>query len=126
MIRRPPQSTLFPYPPLFRSPTLANLAAKITPQFANAWIANPRGFRPTTNMPHFFNLENWPENEVVVTSEYGAGREILGGEWNRAAVAAITTFLYDRHPLDGVEPIPADVRAAADAEIGRASCRERV
>lgn len=100
-------------------PTLANLAAKITPQFANAWIANPRGFRPTTNMPHFFNLENWPENEVVVTSEYGAGREILGGEWNRAAVAAITTFLYDRHPLDGVEPIPADVRAAADAERGR-------
>ena len=100
-------------------PALTNLAAKLTPEFTNAWIADPRGFRPTTDMPHFFNLENWPEDEVVVTSEYGAGREIRGGEWNRAAVAAVTTFLYDRHPLDAAEPIPADVRAAADAERGR-------
>ena len=100
-------------------PALTNLAAKLTPEFTNAWISNPRGFRPSTNMPHFFNLENWPEEEVVVTSEYGAGREIMGGEWNRAAVAAITTFLYDRHELNAVEPIPADVRAAADAERGR-------
>ncbi len=100
-------------------PALVNLAAKLTPEFTNAWIAAPRDFRPSTDMPHFFNLENWAEEEVVVTSEYGEGREILGGEWNRAAVAAITTFLYQRHPEQAVPAMPAAVKAAADAERGR-------
>src|SRR5260221_6737104 len=32
MIRRPPRSTLFPYPPLFRSERRADIAAMLTPE----------------------------------------------------------------------------------------------
>jgi len=100
-------------------PTLVNLAAKLTSEFADAWIAHPRDFRASTHMPQIFHLENLPTDEVVVSSNYGKGRDILGGEWNDSAVGAITAFLFSNAPLQPLEPIPADVRDGADAERGR-------
>ena len=100
-------------------PTLKNLAAKLGPEFVEAWVAHPLDFRPETHMPQFFHLENLPEDEVVVVSNFGQGREMLGGEWNRNAVAAITTFLFDNHPLQPLPPIPDEVKEGSDAERGR-------
>src|SRR3989449_10797638 len=99
MIRRPPRSTLFPYTTLFRSHLRETIAA---------------------------------DGGTVL----GAYRDPLGGNWQ--ILAAL--------PLDRVEPTPyqrdlseahvARLAAAIDkldrfldpviAEIGRASCRERV
>ncbi len=100
-------------------PTLVNLAAKLTPEFADAWIAHPRDFRSSTHMPQIFHLENLPTDEVVVSSDHGKGRDILGGEWNDSAVGAIRAFLFANAPLQPLEPIPDGLRDAADAERGR-------
>jgi cbb3-type cytochrome oxidase cytochrome c subunit len=39
-------------------PALVNIAEKLQPEFAYAWIENPKNFRPTTRMPQIFHLEN--------------------------------------------------------------------
>jgi len=88
-------------------PKLANLAAKLEPEFVNAWIARPRAFRPTTHMPQIFHLENFPEDEVVTRSNYDTGeREIRGREWNDNAVAAVTAFLFAKHPKQELPAVP--------------------
>jgi len=89
-------------------PSLKNLAAKVTPDFVDPWIKEPKAFRPTTWMPQVFHLENLPDDEVVVVSEYGHGREILGREWNDSAVAAITAFLFANHPELKLPEIPVE------------------
>jgi len=100
-------------------PSLKNLAAKLTPDFVDAWITKPKAFRPTTWMPQFYHLENWPSDEVVVVSEYGSGPEIMGQQWNDTAVAAITAYLFDNHPKQDLPPIPVE----GDAERGRETFR---
>ncbi|MFT5052133.1 MAG: cytochrome c2 [Chlamydiales bacterium] len=100
-------------------PSLKNLQAKLTPGFVDAWITKPKAFRPTTWMPQFYHLENWPDDEVVVVSEYGSGPEILGQQWNDTTVAAITAYLFDNHPKQELPPIPLQ----GDAERGRETFR---
>ncbi len=39
-------------------PDLTNLAAKTTSEWAQKWVMAPKGFRPTTRMPHFWNQSN--------------------------------------------------------------------
>ena len=72
-------------------PSLKNLAAKITPDFVEPWIAGPKSFRPTTWMPQLFHLENLAPDEVVVKANYGEGAEILGQAWNEAPSARSRT-----------------------------------
>ncbi|HJP03116.1 MAG TPA: c-type cytochrome [Planctomycetota bacterium] len=96
-------------------PSLVNMQAKLKPDFIASWVAAPRSFRPMTWMPQIFHLENFAAEEVVVTSEWGAGRDILGAEWSDTAVASIVAFLTDRTELREQAPIPV----AGDAERGR-------
>lgn len=100
-------------------PSLKNLQAKLTPEFASSWISDPKEFRPTTWMPQFFHLQNYAADEVVVQSSYGdpeqGSRPILGEEWNDAAIAAVTAFLVDSAPARPFDPIPV----AGDAHRGR-------
>lgn len=98
-----------------RGPSLKNLQAKLTSDFVDPWIAAPRDFRPTTRMPQVFHLENYPEDEPVVTSNYGEGPEILGQAWNDTAVASITKYLFANHPEQELDPIPVD----GDPDRGR-------
>jgi len=98
-------------------PTLKNLAAKLDPDFVYSWIAKPRDFRPKTHMPQVFHLENFDPEEVVVVSEFGQGRDIMGDEWNDAAVAAVTSFLYQKAPLQALPELPSGLEG--DAERGR-------
>ena len=45
-------------------PSLARIKSKISEEFAASWIWNPRNFRPSTKMPHFFgNTNNSPVYE---------------------------------------------------------------
>lgn len=98
-------------------PTLKNLASKLDEDFVYSWIAKPREFRPKTHMPQVFHLENFDAEEVVVVSEFGQGRDIMGAEWNDAAVAAVTAFLFDKAPLQALPDLPADM--TGDADRGR-------
>ncbi len=100
-------------------PSLKNILAKVDEDWIASWVANPRGFRPTTWMPQLFHLENWAPEQEIVKSDYGKGRVILGQEWNDSAVAAITAFVADRAPVQELPPIPAD----GDAQAGREGFR---
>ena len=45
-------------------PTLVNIDSKVSKEFAYSWVWNPRNFRPSTKMPHFFgNTNNSPIRE---------------------------------------------------------------
>ncbi len=102
-------------------PSLKGIAQKTTPEFVASWIANPRGFRPSTWMPQFFHLENWPEDDTVVVSQYGQGREIKGREWNDTAVAAITAFVLDRARQEPAPEVPLEGDPARGKELFRVS-----
>ena len=39
-------------------PSLRRIAEKTNEEWARRWIQQPRGFRPDTKMPHFYNLSN--------------------------------------------------------------------
>ncbi len=39
-------------------PSLRRIAEKTNEEWARRWINSPRGFRPDTKMPHFYNLSN--------------------------------------------------------------------
>ncbi|MBM3976183.1 MAG: c-type cytochrome [Planctomycetes bacterium] len=102
-------------------PSLKNLLAKLTPEFVASWVADPKAFRPTTRMPQFFNLENFADDAVIAKSKYGEGRDVLGREWNDAAVAAVTAFLQQRHPLQALPKPPAEGDALRGREAFRLS-----
>jgi cytochrome c2 len=102
-------------------PSLKNLMAKLTPEFVASWVAHPKAFRPTTRMPQIFNLENFADDEVVVKSKYGEGRDLNGREWNDAAVAAVTAFLQARHPVQKIPAMPLEGDALRGREAFRLS-----
>ncbi len=96
-------------------PSLARVLQKTRKEFVDAWVANPKAFRPTTWMPQIFHLENYGPDVVIAASEYGEGREIKGDEWSDAAIAAVTAFVGNR---SAKEPLPA-IPVAGDAARGR-------
>lgn len=96
-------------------PSLVNVASKLELNFMASWITNPKEFRPTTWMPQIFHMENFASDKVVVTSEYGAGRDIMGQEWNDSAIAAISAYLMGASSESDTSPIPVD----GDPERGR-------
>ncbi|MFO0841350.1 MAG: c-type cytochrome [Gemmataceae bacterium] len=66
-------------------PSLRRLSEKVTQDWTAKWVFDPRGFRPDTRMPHFYNLstnskeylakeapeqENFPAAEVQAISHY--------------------------------------------------------
>lgn len=100
-------------------PSLLNLQSKVEPGWIAAWVTNPKEFRPTTWMPQFFHLENYAADQVVSVSQYGKGREILGGEWDDAAIDAVVAFLQSRAPKRKYPPLPVE----GDVEQGRETMR---
>lgn len=45
-------------------PSLYRLAEKTNATWTRQWLDGPRGFRPSTRMPHFYNLSNNSENDL--------------------------------------------------------------
>ena len=100
-------------------PSLTNMQAKFSGDWAFSWIEDPKAFRPTTWMPQIFHLENYDAGEVVAVSEYGAGREIMGDEWSSASIESVVAFLQDRAPKRDLPALPV----AGDAYTGRETMR---
>jgi cytochrome c2/plastocyanin len=105
-------------------PSLLQSRGKLTREFAEAWIAKPRDFRPTTWMPQVFHLENYGANETVVVANYGEldadglpKREIKGQEWNDNAAAAVARFLFANHEQQEFPPVPFPGNAERGREV---------
>lgn len=63
-------------------PSLRHIASKTTPEWLTYWTEEPRRFRPTTNMPQFFNLTNNSDEH--------------GKAFTKVELAAITHYLFDK------------------------------
>ena len=98
-------------------PSLLQMKGKLAADWVESWIAHPRDYRPTTWMPQVFHLENYGHDEVVVQSNYGQGRDILGKEWNENAVAAVTEFLYANHEDTQFPDLPVQGNAERGREV---------
>src|SRR3712207_9271943 len=103
MIRRPPRSTLFPYTTLFRSATLTRWVSRATKRYGSAFLSVGRVQSPT----------------LVLISERERERRAFTPEpyWEIEATLQNGEAFTARH---------ANGRFKEEAEIGRASCRERV
>ncbi len=101
------------------APRLAGIAQKTRKEWVDAWIANPKAFRPTTWMPRIFHLENFAPDVVVARSGYGKGREMMGDEWSDAAIAAASAFVFSRADDAPLPEIPVE----GDVERGRETFR---
>src|SRR3712207_9185626 len=112
MIRRPPRSTLFPYPTLSRSPRVVpgpgEIPAKDIDLPAGVEILNPD--------VHIATLDKKTKLELYLT--IGRGRGYRPAEENKSPDQPIGVI-----PIDSIF---SPVRRVAYSEIGRASCRERV
>ncbi|MEE8524319.1 MAG: c-type cytochrome, partial [Thermoanaerobaculia bacterium] len=77
-------------------PALGGIAAKTSPAWAFQWLAAPRAFRPSTWMPHFFDLD-------------AAGRERQVAE-----IRAIVVYLWESSRVAAFDEPPR-----GDAAAGR-------
>lgn len=102
-------------------PSLKGIRQKTDKEWVDSWIAGPRDFRPTTRMPQIFHLENYGVEDVVVVSEYGTGREMLGQEWSDAAVAAVAAFVWDSASDEAPPEIPVEGDPKRGREVFRLS-----
>jgi len=100
-------------------PTLAKITQKTDEQFIQAWVKNPKQFRPTTWMPQIFHLENFSADTEVVHSEFGAGRVMMGDEWSDTALHAVVKFILSRASGEKLPALPVE----GDAMRGRESFR---
>lgn len=92
-------------------PSLAHIESKLDRGFAEQWIYNPRAFRPSTWMPHFFMQEN---NGPGSESEWDPDPDLR----SRVEIAAMVQYLYAvSTPWTNMERPPADL--TGDADRGR-------
>lgn len=93
-------------------PSLHNLPAKTSRDWAFKWIKDPKAFRPTTKMPRFFDLEN-------TSDPYYLAR-------NNVETQAIVSYLFDvGKPLD-LQPLPSGLTgdpARGKALVTDVGCR---
>lgn len=84
-------------------PALYGLSGKTSKEFLFNWIKDPKGFRPTTRMPKFFDLANTSEPEYLAR--------------NNVETHAIVSYLYDGSEPRERDAIPAGL--SGDAARGR-------
>jgi mono/diheme cytochrome c family protein len=96
------------FPSAAIGPALDGIAAKTDPAWAFQWLAAPRAFRPSTWMPHFFDLGD----------EAGRDRQI-------AEIRAIVVYLWERSRAADFDEPPsgdADSGRALFASVGCSAC----
>lgn len=78
-------------------PSLKHIASKTTREWLTHWTEEPKRFRPTTNMPQFFNQTN--------------NSDAHGKDFSKAELAAIAYYLFDKsqelkydEPASGYKP----------------------
>jgi cbb3-type cytochrome oxidase cytochrome c subunit len=84
-------------------PSLFRLAEKTNEDWVTRWVWSPRGFRPTTKMPHFYGLSN-NHPDVLAKADDQATRDQK--DFPSAEVEAIAHYLVheSRNYLDGNDP----------------------
>ena len=83
-------------------PSLDNVSAKVTPEWALAWVRNPRGWRAKTRMP---NLWPWPLDPASKRPVPQGSPEY--DKWQvqmREETVAIASFLFDRSENPATRP----------------------
>ncbi len=98
-------------------PTLAKILQKTSREFINAWVTDPKAFRPTTWMPKIFHLENYAADQKIVDSNFGTGRAMMGDEWSDAALRAVATFVTNRSATEALPEIPVEGDALRGKEV---------
>lgn len=123
-----------------RGPDLRRVAAKLTPDWATKWVLDPRGFRPTTHMPHFFHQSNTGGRpslgELTVDADLGDAlwhnqSDAYVDDWrrrNEVEAGAIVAYVFETSRAhlaqDGYEPLPAPA-GRGDAARGRELFEQR-
>ena len=103
-------------------PPLQRIATKTTPEWAAKWILAPRGFRPTTKMPHFFGLSNTRdtvhgnEHAPFTDKESGVRRSPV----DDAIVAGLVDYIWSLSETKG-DP---ELQGKGDATRGEALVRQ--
>lgn len=87
-------------------PSLQGVAGKLDREWMIRWLNDPRKFRPSTNMPSFFNLAN----------HHGAGDK----ETNDAVIESIVTYLLKNSQKVELQKLPAEGDAARGEELVKA------
>ncbi|MBM3984618.1 MAG: c-type cytochrome, partial [Planctomycetes bacterium] len=123
-------------------PDLTNLAAKTTEDWARKWVLAPKGFRPTTRMPHFYNQSNTggePGREIVAGlvelhddgKSWNNNADRWVGDWrarNDVEARAVTAYVFERSrqglQATGYQPAKPP-SGAGDAAAGKRLFTER-
>ena len=96
-------------------PDLTRIASKLETGFTEQWVFNPKDFRPSTWMPHFFMQENnGPGSESHMDAD-----PVLRTE---TEVQAITEYLFAISNEWTPDPMPSGL--VGDAENGRTLFKE--
>ncbi len=95
-------------------PSLQSIASKVTPDWTLKWLKDPRGFRPSTRMPQFWDLEN-------VSSPEDLERSTVEAE-------AVSAFLFDKSARRNFPDPPVAGSAARGqqlvAQVGCMGCHQ--
>lgn len=81
-----------------RGPDLTHVVSKTDPEWAYNWVMDPKGFRPDTTMPRFFDLDNTSNSYWI--------------ERNNVEVDAIVAYVFDSSS-------PVDLEAAPRGDVVR-------
>ena len=106
------------------APTLAKIPAKVTQEWMEKWLLNPKEFRANTYMPQFWGLDN---NRAGMKYTSQDGKQTF--DWadrNIAEIHAITEFVFHRADatVDSPAPPPGNPENGKKlvAEVGCYGC----
>ena len=86
------------------APTLTKIQAKVTKEWMEKWLLNPKEFRANTYMPQFWGLDN---NRAGMKYTSQNGKQTFDwGDRDIAEVHAITEFVFNRADATVDEPAP--------------------
>jgi cbb3-type cytochrome oxidase cytochrome c subunit len=79
-------------------PDLSHLAAKTTEAWTRKWVMDPRGFRPTTRMPHFWNQSNAGE-QMSGDIPWFNNKDRFVADWRartQVEARAVVAYVFDK------------------------------
>lgn len=104
-------------------PPLTHVADKASPDWTFNWVLEPRRFRPTTRMPHFFGQLN---ARTVDVRDMGEGDEVVrtaaANEVEDTIVMSMTTYLYSISQTRGYPTPPAGDAAKGEYIFESVGC----
>ena len=81
-------------------PSLRRLAEKTNEDWVRRWVANPRGFRPDTRMPHFYGQSNNTDDVLPPEQQGRRPRSRSAGRRGSALRARSPVPWRPRRPMD--------------------------